>query len=138
MGFINVQKDKQEAIINGLIDREDYIGLSKDRTRLVPLGVALGLSNPQELRTKNSLMREEQVKNNNELYTVLTCAKVYLLNQDKDLNDELCTDEILQNADRCLNYGLDVLEEQINSIPSQNRDLRLVEYLDELYSKNVK
>lgn len=136
--FINVEKEKNQKIIRDLIDKENYLGLYKDRGKLIEVGVALGKDEPKKLKTKESLYREEYIKQNPEIEAIITCAAVGNIDTTGDINDLLSADAIYAIADQCLNAGLDVLENNINNKPLNNYKLKLLEELDELYEENVK
>lgn len=135
--FINVEKEKMQKIIKGLIDKENYLGLNQDRSRLVGLGVALGINEPKNLASRLSLSRGEYIKNNAELEAIVTCATVMHMDKTGDLNEQLSDDSIFKCADECLNTGLDIIEDNIINKPMNNYKLKLLEELDELYEDYI-
>lgn len=137
MPFINIEKAKRTKILNNKIDVENYLGLSNNRIDLTAMGVALGIDRPVSVILKDNLLRQEYVENNFLLRTIITCGAIYTMNDNDDLNDVLSNENIFKNASECLNRGLDIIENQINSYPASNHRLKLIEELEELYDETI-
>ena len=137
MPFINVDKPKRKSIIEDIVDADNFLGLKNDRGRLIELGIALGFDQPTEIKHKDSLYREEYVKNNYELQALMLCSSVYKMPKDGDINYYLSEEVLYSNADKCLNKGLDVIESVSNELPAENASFKLLEELDDLYKYNV-
>ena len=138
MPFINIEKAKRNSVLKEKIDAENYLGLYNDRVRLTSLGVSLGLDRPIKIKSNEGLLRNDNVENNFFLKTIITCGTIYSLNDNDDLNEVLSNDYIYKHASECLNRGLDIIVDQIDSYPASNYRLKLIEELDDLYEEIVK
>ena len=133
--FINIEKEKRKKILEDKIDFTDYLGFHKDRGRLIPYGIGLGLSSPVPLKSKDSLYRPSYI--NVEMETLLTCAAIYNMDDNDSLNEFLTDKKIGEIADACLNKGLDLIEYEIDDISAENYQLSLLSDLYDLYEENL-
>ena len=138
MPFINIERKKRKQILENKIDQQNFLGLFNDRGRLIALGVSLGLDRPTPITNKDALSRQEYVERNHELKTIMACVAIEHMKENDDLNEVLSDSNRFNLTDECLNRGLDVIEDQIDSIPADNYRLRLIEDLELLYEENVK
>ena len=137
MRFINIEKEKRTKILEKKIDAQNFLSMNKERGLLIKYGIAMGLDNPKELKNKESLYRPEYVRNNPELLAIIACTAIEHMKSSDDLNDVLDSVKMFNLADECLNRGLDVIEYQIDNVPTNNYRLHLIEELEELYNECV-
>lgn len=137
MPFINIERSKRTKILKEKVDAENYLGLFNDRVTLASLGFSLGIDRPITIKSNDPLLRQEYVENNFLLQTIITCGAIYSMSEEEDLNHILSNEFIYKNASECLNRGLDIIENQINSYPASNYRLKLIEELEELYDEII-
>lgn len=137
MRFVNIEREKRKSILEKKIDKYNYLSMGKERTTLIKLGIAMGLDNPRILKSKDPLVRPEYVKSNPELTAIIACSAIEHMDENADLNQVLESGSMFGIAEECLNEGLNVIEDQIDNMPTNNFRLRMIEELEELYLEKV-
>jgi len=135
MAFLNISVKNKNGVLKQ-IDSENYLGLA-DCTRLelysfmVALGFNRGYGSDFD-GAKDSLVREEYVKNNN-IYHAFSA--LYFCENKDNIEDIANTDKTFNTSDRYANTGFNVMEDYMKSYGQAGLTLKLMADMDIMYQK---